>query len=344
MLQANNVRVVDLPLRPGAPIRPRVSVNISIGVLLGIILGVLAALARAAMDSTVKTAEEIEQEVGATFLGLLPEINDTTRRGPRARRRGGPGDAPELTAHNFPMSGTSEAARAIRTNLLFMAPDHPFRTLLFTSAGPSEGKTTMACCIAIAIAQAGQRVVLVDCDLRKPRLHRIFRKSAATGVTTALLTESIDDAVHETEVPNLSVITAGPLPPNPAELIHSERFRVFLSQLSKRFDRVILDSPPVVPVTDAAVLSTLVDGTVLVVRAFKTSKELARHAVRALNDVGAKLAGTVLNAVNLNRSEYRYSHYYYYSKDGYYSNEQPPTEPPSPSAPSGEAQVTGAHG
>ena len=129
------------------------------------------------------------------------------------------------------------------------------------------------------------------------------------------------DAIIPTEVPNLSVIPAGPIPPNPAELLHSERFKTFLEQVQARFDRVIIDSPPVVPVTDAAVLSTLVDGTLLVVRAFKTTKDLARHALRALLDVGANVAGTVLNAVNLNRGEYKYSQYYYYRRDGYYGEE-----------------------
>lgn len=219
------------------------------------------------------------------------------------------------------MSGVAEAARTLRTNLLFMAPDRPFQTLLVTSAGPSEGKTTVACCIAVAMAQAGQRVVLIDCDLRKPRLHRIFGKDARSGVTTALLEESIDDVIKSTEVPNLSVITAGPIPPNPAELLHSERFKQFIEQVQGKFDWVILDSPPVVPVTDGVILSTLVDGTILVVRAFKTTKDLARHALRALLDVGANVAGCVLNSVNLNKSEYKYSHYYYYRRDGYYADD-----------------------
>jgi capsular exopolysaccharide synthesis family protein len=245
------------------------------------------------------------------------------------------------------MSGIAEAARTIRTNLLFMAPDHPYRTLLVTSAGPAEGKTTVAACIAIAMAQAGQKVVLMDCDLRRPRIHRVFRKGHDVGLTTALLDEDLDAVIMATEVPNLSIIPAGPIPPNPAELLHSDRFKVLLKRVAERFDRVIIDSPPVVPVTDAAILSTLVDGTVLVIRAFKTSQELARHALRALVDIGAKKAGAVLNAVNLSRHEYKYSYYHYYRRDGFYSQDEEtqaklstlPTEsreeagpPPPPSA------------
>jgi capsular exopolysaccharide synthesis family protein len=328
MLRVNNIRVIDPPLRPGGPIRPQVPFNISVGIFVGVLLGLGAAMGRAMIDRTVKTPDDVEKEVGITFIGLLPEIDDERRLGPtygKKKPRLRPKDIkhPELIVHEFSMSGIAEAARTIRTNLLFMAPDRPFQTLLVTSAGPAEGKTTIACCIAIAMAQAGQRVCIVDCDLRKPRLHRIFGKGSKVGVTTALLEESIDNAVSTTVVPNLSVIPAGPIPPNPAEILHSERFKAFLEQVQGRFDRVILDSPPIVPVTDGVVLSTLVDGTILVVRAFKTTKDLARHALRALMDVGANIAGTVLNAVNLNKGEYKYSHYYYYHRDGYYADEPP---------------------
>lgn len=134
---------------------------------------------------------------------------------------------------------------------------------------------------------------------------------------------SLDDIVQETEVPNLWFIPAGPLPPNPAELFHSERFKAFLRSVSGAFDRVIIDSPPVVTVTDAAVLSTLVDGVVLVIRAFSTAKDLARHGVRAIRDVGGKTVGAVLNAVNLDRHEYKY-HYYYYRRGEYYQSDEAP--------------------
>jgi polysaccharide biosynthesis transport protein len=187
-----------------------------------------------------------------------------------------------------------------------------------TSAGPAEGKTTVACCIAIAMAQAVLRVVLLDCDLRRPRLHRVFGKSSEHGVTTSLLDGTLDQAAVPTDVPNLSIVPAGPLPPNPAEIVQSERFRTALRDLGDHFDRIVIDSPPVVPVTDATILSTLVDGTVLVVKGFVTSKELARQAVRALADVGGKISGIVLNAIDLDRHEYKYA-YYYYKRDGYYS-------------------------
>jgi capsular exopolysaccharide synthesis family protein len=218
----------------------------------------------------------------------------------------------------------AEAARSIRTNIFFMSPDRPYRTLLVTSAGPSEGKTTVACCIAIAMAQAGRRVVLLDCDMRRPRMHRVFGMEKDQGVTTTLLDlENLAQVEHETPIQNLSVVTTGPLPPNPAEILHSEAFGKMLRMLRDRYDCVVIDSPPVVPVTDSAILSTSVDGTILVVRAFKTTKDLARRAVRSIRDVGGHLVGTVLNSVDLDRHEYGYRYYYYYKREGYASTEAP---------------------
>jgi capsular exopolysaccharide synthesis family protein len=145
-----------------------------------------------------------------------------------------------------------------------------------------------------------------------------------------LLEDDIQGAVLATDIPNLAIIPAGPIPPNPAELLQSERFKTFLEQAKAQFDRVIIDSPPVVAVTDAAILSTLTDGTMLVVRAFATSKDLARHALRALRDVGVKMAGCVLNAVDLSKHEYKHSYYYQYSREGYYAADAGPQTPGRP--------------
>lgn len=332
-LRMNNVSIVDYPVEPNAPVKPNLPINAAGGLAFGLLLGAAAALGRGMLDRTVKTPADLEQLGIPTFLGLIPEIAEASSQ-PRARRRDPSGQA-ELIVHQDPMSGVAEASRSIRTNLLFMAPDKPYRTLLVTSAGPAEGKTTIACCIATAIAQAGKRVCLVDCDLRRPRLHRIFRaggRDLGPGLATALVDDGLKDFVAETEVPNLWVVPAGPIPPNPSELLHSERFRTFLARLSERFDQVILDSPPVAAVTDATILSTLVDGTVLVVRANRTGKEVARHANRLLHNVGANFAGCVLNAVNLDRDEYKYS-YYYYRREGYYAEGTRPSangpQPPS---------------
>jgi capsular exopolysaccharide synthesis family protein len=331
MLQVNNIRVAEAPTLPRGPIRPRVPVNVLLGFVAGLVLGIGAAFGRDMLDRTVKTQADLEGLLGFTFLGLIPAISpDGAKKskyygyGRRKKLKKAEQDAAELNAdlivHQAPLSGPAEAARAIRTNLRFMAPDEPFRVLLVTSASPSEGKTTVACSLAITMAQAGQKTLLLDADLRKPRVHRIFGKSSDVGLTVALLDRSVlTDELVATEVPDLSVLAAGPIPPNPAELLQSEKFAELLAELRNRYDRIVIDSPPVGPVTDAAVLTTQVDGTVLVVRAFKTPRDVVADAKRTLQTVGGRVVGAVLNAVNLDRSEYKgYYQYAYYRKGGYY--------------------------
>ena len=187
-----------------------------------------------------------------------------------------------------------------------------------TSAAPAEGKTTVAVSIAVSLAQGGQRVCIVDCDLRRPRLHRIFDRAGDIGLMNVIRGEvTVDDVAKPTIVPNLSCIPCGPIPPNSADVVSSEKFRHVLDELSERFDRIVLDSPPVIAVTDSAILSTLCDGVVMVIRAFKTTFGLSRSGLRTLRDVDAPIAGAVLNAVNLDRHEYYYQRYYYYRREGY---------------------------
>lgn len=324
MMRVNNVRVVEVAPVPRAPVRPRVPLYVGIGLFAGLLLGAIVSWVREQLDASLKTPDDVENKLGVTFLGLLPEIRneDELRYAQRRRRRRARSlpskEAGELTVHLRPLSGVAEAARAVRTNLTFMNPDRPYRTLLVTSAAPSEGKTTVACSIAIALAQGGQRVCMIDCDLRRPRLHRIFDRAGSSGVTNVLVGDaSLDDVIKPTLVDNLWSVPAGPTPPNPADMLQSARFRALLDDLASRFDRVIIDSPPAVAVTDAAIISTLCDGVVFVVRAFKTSKTLSMQGLRALRDIGAPLVGVVLNAVDLNRHEYTYYHYYYYKRDGY---------------------------
>lgn len=327
MMRVNNIRIVDRAGDPGGPIRPRVGLDAGIGALVGLIVGLALMWIREVMDNSLKTPQDLEERLGVTFLGLLPEMANERegklsrrRRAPRPVQPGALAQHVELVVHEHPLSGIAEAARSIRTNLTFMNPDRPFRRLLVSSAAPMEGKTTVACSIAIALAQGGQRVCLVDCDLRRPRIHRIFDRAGDTGVTNVILGEAtVDEVAKESMVQNLWAVPAGPVPPNPADMLHSARFRKFLDDLSERFDRVVIDSPPVAAVTDSAVLSTLAEGTVFVVRASKTSRQLARQGLRIFRDVDARVVGAVLNAVDLSNREYGYYHYYYYKRDGYRS-------------------------
>jgi capsular exopolysaccharide synthesis family protein len=338
MMNVNNVRLIDPATQPKSPIKPLTLANVGIGTILGLVLGLGLAILREQLDSSVKTPADIEEKLGLTFLGMLPSLDEEQARtlipyyGRRQRKKRAEGprktnDEPALYVHLHPLSGVAEAARSLRTNLMFMSPDKPYRTLLVTSSAPTEGKTTVACAIAIAMAQAGHRVCIVDCDLRRPRIHRVLGRPGATGVTSLLVGEAtLDDVVKPAKVgpggadiPNLWCVPAGSPPPNPADLLHSESFKKLLRELGQRFDRVIVDSPPLAAVTDSAIISTLVDATVFVVRAQSTSWPLARQGLRALRDVDSPIAGAVLNAVDFTKGDYSYYYqqYYYYRREGY---------------------------
>jgi capsular exopolysaccharide synthesis family protein len=337
LMRFNNISIAEEAMASRAPVKPRVPLNLALGGLLGIGLGLVLAIGREVLDRRLRSPEDIEAELGLPFLGLLPAVDQGNldasygygalrRRGrkqqDRAAAAAAAAAAPEQIVHSAPTSSVAEAARSVRTNILFAAPDNPFRRILVASASPSEGKTMVASTLAIAMAQAGQRVLLVDCDLRRSRLHKVYNRLNDVGVTSALLDPALLDRENlETHIPNLSLLPAGPRAANPAELLHSESFTRLLDELSRRYDRVIIDSPPLVAVTDAAILSTHVDATVFVARAFKTSRDVAKQALRALHDVGAKIAGCVLNSVDTKR---RYGAYYYS-----YGNETAPDAKPA---------------
>ena len=231
MMNTNNIRLIDTPVEPKAPIAPRVGTNVLVGFLTGLVLGIALALLREALDNTLKTPEDLEKRLNVTFLGLLPEHADEDIDGkrPKGRRRKARRITtelpPELLVHERPASGMAEAARSLRTNLMFMNPDKPYRRILVTSAAPSEGKTTVAVSVAVSLAQGGQRVCIIDCDLRRPRLHRIFDRAGDIGLMNAVVGEAtIAEVAKPTVVPNLFCMRCGPIPPNSADVVASERF------------------------------------------------------------------------------------------------------------------------
>ena len=316
-MRFNNIRVVDGAFSDPTPISPRPRLNIALGGFSGLMLGLVLAFGRYWLDRTFRTPEDIESRLGLPILGVLPRTDSFTQRRSRRTRSGGrPSSRTELLVHEHTNSSVAEAARALRTNLMFSAPDAPQNVLVVTSGAPLEGKTTVACWIATALAQTGKRVLLLDCDLRRPRLHRVYGCSNDVGVSNAVVESlELDDMDLSTEVPYLDVLPAGPHVPNPAELLHSERFEAFLSRVKRSYDRVIVDTPPVNAVTDAAILSAKCDGTLLVVRAHRTPYDSAVQSVRALEDVSTPIRGVVLNAFDQKQAgysygSYRYHHYY----------------------------------
>jgi len=206
-----------------------------------------------------------------------------------------------------PRSPVAEAYRSLRTNLEFSSLDKPLRTMIVTSAAPEEGKSTVLANLAVVMAQAGKQVILADCDLRRPVLHEIFGVSNHRGLTTALLDDSAAELpLRDTEVPGLRLLPSGPLPPNPAELLGSRRMAELIQTLRDQAEVVLFDAPPVIAVTDAAILASKVDGVLLVINAGVTRREHAQRAKAALERVNARLVGTVLNNVELDMSLYGY--------------------------------------
>lgn len=336
LMRFNNISVVEPAISQKTPVEPRVGFNLLVGLGIGLALGLGLAAGHELLDSRIRSPDDLEAAVGAPFFGILPAASG--RGGVygayapygRTKRPAEPPPnlPPELAAHAMPGQLIAEAARTVRTNLMFSSLDEPYRRLLVTSASPGEGKTMVATTLAIVLAQAGKKVMLLDCDLRRARLHRVFHLANDVGISSILLDRTqLDLERAKTVVPNLSVLPAGPRVATPAELLQSTAFQSLLADLSAHYDTVVLDSPPVTPVTDAAILTSQVSATVFVARANKSSRQLARRAARTLRDVGGKIAGCVLNDVSVQRSGYGYYRYHAYGYGPTEVTERPPGSP-----------------
>jgi capsular exopolysaccharide synthesis family protein len=307
-MKTNNVRVLERAIVPTSPIRPKPVQNLTMGLILGVGVGIALAFGIEALDNTLKTQTDVEQFLGVPVLGLVPVIGGAPEPAEalndNMRQR-------DLGVFLDPKSVAAECCRSIRTNILFMSPDRPIRTMVVTSPSPQEGKTTTAINLGVTMAEAGGRVLLIDTDMRRPRLHRSFGVGNQTGISTVIVGKAtLEEAIKHTDVPNLDVLPCGPVPPNPSELLHTDRFAVVLADCAKLYDRVILDSPPTSAVTDPAVLGNLADGVVMIIKAGETTRDSAIHARRQLMSAKARLVGVVVNAIDFSNPAYGYEYYY----------------------------------
>jgi capsular exopolysaccharide synthesis family protein len=303
--RANNVRVLDRAEVPGAPFTPDVRRAWMLALLFGIGLGVATAFAIDYLDDTVKTPEDVTWRLKLHFLGLVPKV-----RGERHPLLSGP------VPHDF-----GEAFRALRTALVASNPGQTTRVIAITSAQPLEGKTTTAVNMALALAIGGARVLLIDADMRRPSLHKALRLPNDQGLSHLLIGEArMRDVVQRTGDPNLLVITAGRTPPNPSELLGADRMRAFVQQLAVGpFDWVIIDTPPVLAVTDAVILAPMVSGVTFVIGAEMTRWRLAERAIDTLQAGHPPAISAVLNRVDFDRNRYYYSRYYGHQYKNYYA-------------------------
>jgi succinoglycan biosynthesis transport protein ExoP len=282
-------------------------VNIALGFIAALILGIALALFLEFLDRSLKNADDVENAVHAPYLGVIPVVEQIARDATPEMMR-----ERDLYVFRHPTSRVAECCRSIRTNILFSSADRRMKTIAISSPRPREGKTTSTIYLGSIMVQSGQRVLLVDTDLRRPRLHKSLGVSRSLGVTNLIMGDAeIDDVIKTTDIPNLYLLPCGPQPPNPAELLLTKRFSELLRQLEQRFDFILLDSPPILAVTDAVILSRLSDGVLLIAQAGKTAAEDARRAASQLRDVEAPILGVILNDMDLTDKKYGYYYYQY---------------------------------
>ncbi|RDV36863.1 hypothetical protein DV096_17425 [Bradymonadaceae bacterium TMQ3] len=311
LYESEIIQILENADVPGAPISPQVPLNLAVGLLLGLFLGGSIMVLIDALDTTVKTEEHVTKYTTRPILGMLPAVNAGAVKGVEKF-----GDsALDTLTHTAPRSSFAEAIKTLRTNLMFMAPDNPPRVLLMTSPGPGEGKTLTSVNMAIALAQSGQRTLVIDSDMRRPRVHKALGMDNTVGLSEAITGErTYKEAVRPTGIENLEVMTCGPVPPNPSELLQTERFRKLVRDLREDYDRVIFDSPPLAAVADALVLSHSADVVLLILKFGQTRQELLRRSIEQLESIGAPFGGTVLNDIDENAG-YGYAYYYRYRYD-----------------------------
>jgi tyrosine-protein kinase Etk/Wzc len=329
-VEAGQVEIVDLATLPEEPIPTGRTRKMALGLILGMILGVGVAVVFDGMNTSIRRRDDLERILQVPGLAVIPRFLPSSSVGggrlaralPRKSKngvngkRGGMQRAQGLVTVHDARSSSAEAYRTLRTNLIFSQAVQTLRTLVVTSPAPSEGKTTTAANLAVSFAQQGMRVLLVDCDLRRSRIHKMFGVPREPGMTELILGQLEQDAVtRETAVPGLYVLPSGVLPPNPSEMLGGERMRKTLLGLSEAFDLIVLDTPPLLAASDAAILATIADGVVLVVRAGVTEAEAGQQAIAQLQSVGARVVGAVLNDPDSKLQQYGGYYNYEYAGD-----------------------------
>ncbi len=288
------------------PVSPNIPQNVLFAALAGAVLAIGAILVIEYLDDTIKGAEDVQRVLGLPMLGAITRITHIRE----------PGD--HLITVKHPRSPISEAYRVIRTNLRFSGIENPSGALLVTSSGPGEGKTTTAANLAVILAQSGRHVILMDTDLRRPNVHRLFGLPNSLGLSSLFLGDAptLSSVMQPTAIEGLRVITSGPMPPNPAEILDSKQMSEILTDLRSQADMLILDSPPALAVADASILGSRCSGAILVVDSGRTRSDVSRRSLEALRQTGVKVYGVVLNKLTTRRASGYYYYYYYYSQDG----------------------------
>ncbi len=325
--QMGKVRILD-PALVAKRVKPNKRMNMLVGIILGLGVGVGFAFLREFLDNTVKAVEQLERK-GLTVMGIIPDMHHQAggvikKQPAKTPSKGGTDFRRRLITYEDPKSPVSESYRSLRTNITYASADKKIKSLLVSSPQPGEGKSTTTANLAIAFAQLRKRTLLVDADLRKPVQHNVFDQARGPGLSEYLVggVEDIKSIIHPTKVENLFIVTAGGLPPNPSELLGSGRMSTLVDQLEQEWDMVLFDSPPIVAVTDASMISGEIDAILLVVKAGQTDRAAVDRALDTINNVKAPLIGVILNGANPETLSGKYSYYYSYYNYYYHSDDK----------------------
>ncbi len=322
-ITASNIQVVDQAEMPTKPFRPNKKLNLLLAAVVGLFLGVGLAFFLEHLDDTIKTPEDLQDVVRLPSFGIVPDGAYERRR----RVESNHSFPVELATSEFPKSMLSEAYRSIRTSILLSSSGNPPKTIAVSSPNPGEGKTTTVMNTAIVLAQTGARVIIIDADMRKPRIHKVFGKENGVGLSSFLSGNAdLEAVVQKSKIPDLYYIPSGPTPPNPSELLGSVLFKKMIEGLGSRFHYLIIDSPPLLAFSDSVIISTNVDGVVMVVIGGKTPRETLKRSKEVLLQVDARILGVVINRARVRGAEYgSYYHryYYYYGKEDKKKEELP---------------------
>ena len=311
--KAQNMRVVDTAVVPRSPVKPRVVLTLFLGLLGGLGVAIGLAFFVNYLDDSIKSQDDIETYLRLPFLGYIPNIktNSVLER--------------DLQAHLHPQSNAAEGFRTLRAAIALSPRSDKYRVVAVTSTIPAEGKSLVASNLAIVMAQTGLKTLLVDADLRRPSVHKVFRLQSPVGLSS-YLTEKVsrvDEFIHTSEVPHLDVVCCGAVPSSPSELAGSKRMRQFLEEVRGRYERVILDCPPVSAVSDPLIIASLSDGVTFVTKFNKIRRDHARKTIQRIHDAGIHILGVVLNDIDFEgKDSYYYSYYYYQNR--YYSSHYSP--------------------
>lgn len=295
-----NVMIVEKAETPKSPFKPRKALNLLLGLIVGFFGGIGIAFFIEYLDNTVRSLEDTEAKLGYPVIGIIPFITST-------------GNPIETYVLDEPSSAFAESYKAIRTAIILSSAEKPPRRILITSSGPGEGKTVTSINLSVAIAQSGYKVLLIDSDLRKPRIHKVFDLDNSKGLSTYLAGVSDADILQDSPIGELKIIPSGPIPPNPSELLSSKRMSEILELYSRKYDFIICDSPPVLTVADSLILSKLLDGVILVARADVTTYENAKKCLKSLSNVDAHVLGVSINALDYKKGGYSGYYSYHYS-------------------------------